>query len=140
VARRVGSVLGGRVERRIERHLLELAWLHAKPEMLQVDLVGANLAGADLQGANLADAQLQDANLEDAQLEDATLINAQLQRAILTDARLERANLSGAQLQDAEVNEGTGWPKGWDHTRIAEAGVQFEAEREDDAGPTGQAL
>ena len=41
VARRVGSVFGGRVERRIERHLLERAWLHAKPEMLQVYLVGS---------------------------------------------------------------------------------------------------
>jgi pentapeptide repeat protein len=119
----------------------DLSYAHLQgATLVGANLRGANLAGADLQGANLADAQLQDANLDDAQLEDATLINAQLQRAILTDARLERANLSGAQLQDAEVNEGTGWPKGWDHTRIAEAGVQFEAEREDDTGPTGQAL
>lgn len=39
VARRVGSVVGGRVERRIERYLLERAWLHAKPENLQRYLV-----------------------------------------------------------------------------------------------------
>src|SRR5262245_33177150 len=39
VARQVGSVFGGRVERRIERHLLERAWLHVQPERLQVYLV-----------------------------------------------------------------------------------------------------
>ncbi len=38
-ARRVGSAFGGRVERRIERHLLERAWLHAQPKRLQVYLV-----------------------------------------------------------------------------------------------------
>jgi SAM-dependent methyltransferase len=39
VARRVGSLVGGQVERRIERYLLRRAWINAKPEKLQKYLV-----------------------------------------------------------------------------------------------------
>jgi SAM-dependent methyltransferase len=39
IARRIGSVLGGPVERRIERHLLRRAWQHFDPERLKVYLV-----------------------------------------------------------------------------------------------------
>jgi SAM-dependent methyltransferase len=40
VARRVGSVIGGPVERRIERYLLERAWVNSKPAHLRRYLVG----------------------------------------------------------------------------------------------------
>ncbi len=39
VARSVGSAVGGRVERRIERHLLERAWVDTKPKFLKRYLV-----------------------------------------------------------------------------------------------------
>lgn len=39
LARRVGSFIGGPVERRIERHLLERSWSHFDPERLQRYLV-----------------------------------------------------------------------------------------------------
>lgn len=61
-------------------------------------------------------------------------------------AQLQRADLSGApaagrgpQLQGAVANGWTGWPDGWDQTRIAEAGVQFAAKPKADVGPTGDA-
>ncbi|SDT42341.1 class I SAM-dependent methyltransferase [Microlunatus soli] len=39
LARRVGSTVGGPVERRIERHLLQRSWVNAKPAMLKNYLV-----------------------------------------------------------------------------------------------------
>jgi SAM-dependent methyltransferase len=39
VARRVGTIVGGPVERRIERYLLQRAWVNAKPENLRRYLV-----------------------------------------------------------------------------------------------------
>jgi SAM-dependent methyltransferase len=40
VARRVGSIVGGRAERRIERYLLQRAWVNSKPQHLRRYLVG----------------------------------------------------------------------------------------------------
>jgi SAM-dependent methyltransferase len=41
IARRIGSIVGGPIERRIERRLLERSWVNAKPEMLQKYLVSS---------------------------------------------------------------------------------------------------
>jgi hypothetical protein len=96
---------------------------------------GVALLGAELQRTNLEDAELLHADLRGAQLQDASLRYARLQGANLEGARLERADLRGAQLQDASLegadledaraSEATCWPEGWDHARLAVAGVRF---------------
>jgi Pentapeptide repeats (8 copies) len=127
----------------------------------EADLQYANLGGAQLQNANLYNVQLQTAYLVRAEVQNANLYSAQLQGAYLVGAQLQGANLDGAnlqgaslaganlqgasldrgaQLQDAVADKQTCWPDGWDHTRIAAAGVRsLEAEREYEARSTGDA-
>lgn len=93
-------------------------------------LEGANLVGAQLQNANLQKTQLQGAILIGAQLQDAKLDGAQLQGAILSSAWLNGAMLWNAQLQhanleDANADNTTGWPEGWDRERARAARVHF---------------
>ena len=67
------------------------------------DLIGANLRGADLIGANLRGADLIGANLSDANLRGADLIGANLSDANLRGADLIGANLIGANLRGADL-------------------------------------
>ena len=60
---------------------------------------------ADLRGANLIDANLIDANLRGADLSDANLIDANLRGADLSDANLSGANLRGADLRGADLSD-----------------------------------
>ncbi len=87
-------------------------------------LYGANLEGAAMKGANLRSAGLTGANLKDAGLHSAILTGADLTGANLEGAGLEGANLEGADLQgasmtgavllNAEYDEATVWPEGFD--------------------------
>ena len=67
------------------------------------NLSGANLSGADLSGANLRGANLVRADLVDADLRGANLVRADLVDADLSAANLVRADLSGANLYDANL-------------------------------------
>lgn len=79
-----------------------------------MDLGGANLAGANLEGANLSGVDLGDANLAGTKLRQANLAGARLKGADLSDAdlfktdlvgvRLDFANLSGARLGFANLS------------------------------------
>jgi Pentapeptide repeats (8 copies) len=100
---------------------LENAWLK-RANLKGASLIGANLKGARLERANLG-AWLERANLKGASLTGANLKGAGLEGANLEGARLQGANLEGAWLEKARANGETIWPKGWDRTRRAAAGV-----------------
>jgi uncharacterized protein YjbI with pentapeptide repeats len=74
------------------------AWRVENPQIVP-DLCEIELPNADLAGANLSRALLIDSNLSGAGLQ-----RAKLERAILGAADLSRANLSGAGLTGAELN------------------------------------
>jgi uncharacterized protein YjbI with pentapeptide repeats len=65
---------------------LQVGWLAARVDGLQVDLRSANLTGADLEGADLRYANLQGANLRGADLRYANLMGADLGGANLRRA------------------------------------------------------
>ena len=80
---------------------------------VEINLQGANLAGANLQKAEFADAKLQEADFRGANLQEANLVEAKLQKAcligtnlkeaVLWFAKLQKANLKGANLQGANL-------------------------------------
>ncbi len=75
-----------------------------------VDLEGANLAGASLNWANLAGASLKETNLEGARLnrvdlKGANLAGANLTKANLAGANLTKANLAGASLKETNLED-----------------------------------
>ena len=72
-----------------------------QPDLIEADLIGANLSGAilieaNLIGADLRQADLIGANLSGAELSGANLRQADLRQAILIGANLIEADLSGA--------------------------------------------
>jgi uncharacterized protein YjbI with pentapeptide repeats len=71
----------------------------------QVDLAGANLAGADLSGASLVAADLSGVNLEGTDLGGADLYAVNLQGAILVAVDLRRADLRRSKLCSADLRE-----------------------------------
>lgn len=69
-----------------------------------INLIDAQLVGADLSGAILRRARFDGANLSQARLTAAELAGANLSRVRLIEADLAGAKLSGAQLIDADLS------------------------------------
>jgi uncharacterized protein YjbI with pentapeptide repeats len=74
------------------------------PDLREVELPGASLAGIDLSRALLIDANLKDANLQGAKLDKAILGAADLSGTNLTGAGLSGAELHGALLENADLS------------------------------------
>lgn len=75
-----------------------------------VELYGADLAGANLEGVNLAHARLTEANLAGANLDNATLTFAEFLGATLEGASMRKCHLTdtnffGAYLSDADLSD-----------------------------------
>jgi len=84
---------------------LHLMWLKSEEGGKRIDISGANLIEANLVEANLSGARLEGANLIEANLYRARLIETNLYRANLSGARLIEANLSGVNLYRANLVE-----------------------------------
>jgi Pentapeptide repeats (8 copies) len=72
-------------------------------QLLQANLIGANLSSTNLIGAILIGAYLTEANLIGADLSGADLMGAKLGKAQLREANLAGANLSMATLTEANL-------------------------------------
>lgn len=86
-------------EERRKEHLSALQ----KPDLIQRNLIGADLEQAFLPGINLSRAQLEKANLKQARLEGANLTEAKMESVNLRQALLEGTKLSGAHLTGANL-------------------------------------
>jgi uncharacterized protein YjbI with pentapeptide repeats len=91
-----------------EANLTEVKFLTEMDLLTEVDLTGANLAGADLTRAYLTGA-----NLTGAYLTEADLTGADLTEADLTGADLTGADLTDADLTEAKWPEDVPAPEGW---------------------------
>ncbi len=76
---------------------------HIKPDLIEANLIEANLSEVDLSEANLYRADLSGAMLIEANLLRANLSGARLLRANLTRANFIGANLGGAKLYGAHL-------------------------------------
>jgi uncharacterized protein YjbI with pentapeptide repeats len=74
------------------------------PDLSMADLIEANLIEANLRGADLSEANLSWADLSEADLSEANLTRADLSQAYLSEANLNRADFSGANLSGAKVS------------------------------------
>jgi uncharacterized protein YjbI with pentapeptide repeats/endonuclease YncB( thermonuclease family) len=81
-------------------------------ELREANLERANLSGTTLEGADLRDANLREAVMPGAVLRRA-LLEADLRGAVLS-ADLRDAELEGADLRDAQWDDSTRWPPGFD--------------------------
>jgi uncharacterized protein YjbI with pentapeptide repeats/uncharacterized protein (DUF2235 family) len=72
--------------------------------LVHADLAGARLNGGDLRGARLDHVDLRDADLTAADLRDTSLRSADLAGARLVNSRLDRSDLTDANLRRAELN------------------------------------
>ena len=81
-------------------------WGRYREQHQQIDLIGADLAGASLPRANLSGSNLREANLDGVDLTEANLGGADLSRATLIGAHLTRADLTGTDLTGTDM-EGT---------------------------------
>ena len=79
----------------------------------EADLFHADLSAADLRGADLGGANLNSADLSRADLSRANLVGADLSDADLRGTDL-RGDLIGTILADAQYDEYTAWPEGFD--------------------------
>jgi uncharacterized protein YjbI with pentapeptide repeats len=83
-------------------------------KMLKIEpnsnLKGANLSGFPLNGADLTGADLTKANLENTNLSYVAL-----NRSNLRGTNLKGAVLNGTKLKDAEYDNSTEWPQGYDY-------------------------
>jgi uncharacterized protein YjbI with pentapeptide repeats len=79
-------------------------------------------------GARLDHAGLWEANFWQAQLEGTHLEGADLRKADLRGADLRETDLDHTKLRDAEADERTVWPAGWDQDRAKGSGVRFADE------------
>ena len=102
------------------RQLNTLGWIK-DGTLSNVDLWGANLAGANLEGANLTNTNLRTANLTNANLAGADLTNADLMGADLTNADLRDANLMSAFVQVADLTGTSLWNANLTHVVLSRA-------------------
>jgi len=91
----------------------------ARSELQHADFSEAHMqsgdfAGADLTGAVMANADLVRAKFLGAVLDGADLSGARMQGSDLRGASLKGANLSDTRLTDAQYDEATIWPDGFD--------------------------
>ena len=73
-------------------------------DLIEADLMGANLSEANLSGASLMEANLPGADLHGAYLSEANLSGANLRQADLREASLRFANLSNADLRGVRLH------------------------------------
>jgi uncharacterized protein YjbI with pentapeptide repeats len=83
-------------------------------ELSHVDVRKADLMDANLKGANFSSSNLEAADLGGADLTDAQLSEASLQGANLAGANLQGAVLKNTRLYEANVDDLTCWPEGFD--------------------------
>jgi uncharacterized protein YjbI with pentapeptide repeats len=74
----------------------------------------ADLSTANLESANLRDASLEAANLREANLASADLRGSDFKASNLAGASLATANVDGAKFGDAQYDERTQFPPGFD--------------------------
>lgn len=87
----------------------DLYWAYAQGASFE----GACLRGASLRGANLRDCNLRGADLRDADLSPSNVAS----RTELLGANLADADSTGANLSNAEYDEDTRFPSGFDPQR-----------------------